>query len=112
MLGSCIVQLLFAQSAGTNRVYPRLYLKAALETIILAIIVTWIFTIYIFKAPEQIWQHPSFVTLGAFNFCFGWYAAARLAHPHTGHLPLSHTARVRWRPLTGTLRRETTSVSL
>lgn len=72
MLGSSIVQLLFAQSAGTNRVYPRLYLKAALETITLAIIVTWIFTIYIFKAPDQIWQHPAFVTLGAFNFCFGW----------------------------------------
>ena len=111
MLGSCIVQLLFAQSAGTNRVYPRLYLKAALETITLAIIVTWIFTIYIFKAPEQIWQHPSFVTLGAFNFCFGWYAAARLAPTHRPPASLSHRARALV-PLTGTLRRETTSVSL
>ena len=95
MLGSSIVQLLFAQVCWNhgNRVYPRLYLKAALETITLAIIVTWIFTIYIFKAPEQIWQHPAFVTLGAFNFCFGWYAAARLAPTHRPPASLSHRAR-------------------
>ena len=39
MLGYSIYQLLFTQSAGTNIVLPRLYLKASMETIILALIV-------------------------------------------------------------------------
>ena len=82
MLGYNIVQLLFAQTAGTHRVYPRQYLNAALETIVLTIFVTFAFT----WAPDQIWDHPAFIKLGAFNFCFGWYAA-RLAP--TGRSPLT-----------------------
>jgi len=77
MLGYSIVrlllawyQLLFAQTAGTNRVYPRLYLAASLEMIILAIIVTFIFTLHF--DSDQVWDHPAFITLGAFNYCFGW----------------------------------------
>ena len=72
MLGYSIYQLLFKQSAGTNIVLPRLYLKASMETIILALIVTWAFTP--FYAPNQVWEHPAFITLGAFNFCFAWCA--------------------------------------
>ena len=85
MLGYNIVQLLFAQTAGTHQVYPRQYLKAALETIVLTIFVTFAFT-WIVWSPDQIWDHPAFITLGAFNFCFGWYAA-RLAP--TGRSPLT-----------------------
>jgi len=70
VLGSDIWQLLFAQSLGTHRVYPRKYLAAALETIVLAIIVT--ITLTRIWDPDQIWDHPAFITLGAFNFCFGW----------------------------------------
>ena len=84
VLGSDIWQLLFAQSLGTHRVYPRKYLAAALETIVLAIIVT--ITLTRIWDPDQIWDHPAFITLGAFNFCFGWYAA-RLAP--TGRSPLT-----------------------
>ena len=76
VLGSDIVQLLFQQTLGTHRVRPRKYLAAALETIVLAIIVT--ITLTRIWDPDQIWDHPAFITLGAFNFCFGWYAA-RLA---------------------------------
>ena len=74
MLGYSIYQLLFTQSAGTNIVLPRLYLKASMETIILALIVTWAFTP--FYAPKQVWEHPAYITLGAFNFCFAWCAMA------------------------------------
>jgi len=71
MLGFHIVQLLFAQTTGIHQVYPRKYLKAALETIVLTIFVTFAFTWTVWS-PDQIWDHPAFITLGAFNFCFGW----------------------------------------
>ena len=57
MLGYNIVQLLFAQTAGTHRVYPRQYLNAALETIVLTIFVTFAFT-WIVWAPDQIIMGP------------------------------------------------------
>jgi len=62
--------LLLAQSSGSHRVYPRRYLHAALETIVITLIVTWAFT-WKFHS-DQIWKHPKFITLGAFNYCFGW----------------------------------------
>jgi len=98
MLGFNIVKLilawyrlLFAQTAGTNRVYPRLYLAASLEMIILAIIATFIFTLH-FDA-DQVWEHPAFMVLGAFNFCFGWYVARPL------HPPAARALTARARPL-------------
>ena len=39
LLSTTGYQLLFTQTAGSEIVFPRLYLKAALETIILALIV-------------------------------------------------------------------------
>ena len=57
LLSATIYQLLFTQTAGTQRVFPRLYLKAALETIILALIVTWTFTLS--WDPNQVWQQGS-----------------------------------------------------
>ena len=112
MLGFNIVQLilawyrlLFAQTAGTNRVYPRFYLAASLEMIILAIIATFIFTLHF--DHDQVWEHPKFMILGAFNFCFGWYAA-RLSHGT--HRPLALSPRVRGP--SGTLPMATSSVSL
>ena len=112
LLSTTGYQLLFTQTAGTQRVFPRLYLKAALETIILALIVTWTFTLS--WDPNQVWQHPAFITLGAFNFCFAWCAMAYLAPTITSRLSLPLT-RLRTSgcgaPLTGTLRRQTTSLS-
>ena len=105
MLCFNIVKLLFAQTAGTNRVYPRQYLAASLETIVLTIIVTMTFTLKF--DPDQVWNHPSFMRLGAFNYCFGWYAA-RLSHGT--HRPLALSPRVRGP--SGTLPMATSSVSL
>ena len=85
LLATTGYQLLFTQTAS-ERVYPRLYLKAALETIILALLVTWTFTLW--WDPNQVWQHPAYITLGAFNFCFAWCAMAYLAPTMTSRLSL------------------------
>ena len=97
-----VVQLLTAKSSGSHSVYPRQYLHAALETIVITLIVTWAFT-WKFH-PDQIWKHPKFITLGAFNYCFSWYAT---------HLsPTSHPpARLSQRVCpSGTFLRETSSL--
>jgi len=65
-----IVQLLIAQYSGSHRVHPRRYLHAALETLVMALIVTWAVTLIWY--PDEAWKHPKYITLGAFNFCFGW----------------------------------------
>ena len=88
-----IYQLLIDQYSGSHRVYPRRYLHAALETAVIVLIVTW--TVTLIWYPDEAWKHPKYITIGAFNFCFGWYAA-----------PLAHRA-----PTSGTPPPETTSVS-
>ena len=71
-----LVSLLFGQSTGTQQVFARTYLGAALETHFLSLVVTWIFTWSWY--PDEVWKHPKFITLGAFNFCFSWYVCAHL----------------------------------
>ena len=108
LLATTGYQLLFTQTAS-ERVFPRLYLKAALETIILALIVTWTFTLW--WDPKQVWQHPAFITLGAFNFCFAWCAMAYLAPSSLSSSLTRPRTSGCGAPLTGTLRRQTTSLS-
>ena len=84
-----ILTLLFAQFSGSHRVHPRRYLHASQETIVVALIVTWAVTLIWY--PDEAWKHPKYITLGAFNFCFGWYAAT--SSPFRTHRPLaSHRA--------------------
>ena len=84
-----IYQLLIDQYSGSHRVYPRRYLHASLETLVMALIVTW--TVTLSWYPDEAWKHPKYITLGAFNFCFGWYAAT--SSPPRTHRPLaSHRA--------------------
>jgi len=72
MIFGFIVGLLRAQPTahGDHRVLARNYLHAALETHVLALIVTWAVTLAFY--PEEAYKHPKVVMLGAFNFCFGW----------------------------------------
>eukprot|EP00964_Phaeocystis_antarctica_P077187 scaffold47844_cov36-Phaeocystis_antarctica.AAC.2 len=64
-----ILHLLFAQSSGSHRVYPCRYRHAALQTVVIALVVTW--TVTLSWYPDEAWKHPKYITIGAFNFCFG-----------------------------------------
>ena len=81
-----IYQLLIDQYSGSHRVYPCRYRHAALQTVVIALVVTW--TVTLSWYPDEAWKHPKYITIGAFNFCFGWYAA-----------PLAHRAPTSARPM-------------
>jgi len=50
--------------------YPRKYFSASLEVFAVALIVCWLITLI--SNPNQIWDHPGYDIIGAYNPCYGW----------------------------------------